>query len=72
MDEKKSYLAGAGIAILFGTSFLASKTALSVFVQPAILAWRFTVAACILWILAIFNGHSFLPGLFYLCYSLYK
>ena len=55
MDEKKSYLAGAGIAILFGTSFLASKTALSVFVQPAILAWRFTVAACILWILAIFH-----------------
>ena len=52
MREKKSYLAGAGMALLFGTSFLASKTALQYFERPVILAWRFTLAALILGILA--------------------
>lgn len=48
MGEKKSYLAGAEMAVLFGTSFLASKTALRFFDQPMILAWRFFLAAVIL------------------------
>lgn len=52
MQNMRNYMAGAGVAFLFGISFLVVKQALNVFSQPAMLACRFTLSAAVLWILA--------------------
>ena len=46
----RSYIAGLVMALVFGLSFLAEKAALDIFSECSMLAWRFVIAALILYI----------------------